>query len=135
MFITYGDTFLPNPNSYDELYYEIIRMHQVFDNLYSMGKHNRNYFVQLKTNALMNFTINDFIIYLLDCEYLFSNILITSLLDFLWRHSYWMSCGYILTGCLVVTSLMDVLWLHSYWMSCGDIPIGCCMVTSLSDII
>ena len=38
MFITYGDTFLPNPNSYDELYYELIRMHQVFDNLYSMGK-------------------------------------------------------------------------------------------------
>jgi len=37
LFITYGDTFLPNPNSYDELYYEIIRMHQVFDNLYSMG--------------------------------------------------------------------------------------------------
>ena len=38
LFITYGDTFLPNPNSYDELYYEIVRMHQVFDNLYSMGK-------------------------------------------------------------------------------------------------
>ena len=37
LFITYGDTFLPNPNSYDELYYEIVRMHQVFDNLYSMG--------------------------------------------------------------------------------------------------
>lgn len=36
MFITYGDTFLPTPNSYDELYYEIVRMHQVFDNLYSM---------------------------------------------------------------------------------------------------
>ncbi|KAK2530564.1 hypothetical protein Q9233_006125 [Columba guinea] len=37
MFITYGDTFLPTPSSYDELYYEIIRMHQNFDNLYSMG--------------------------------------------------------------------------------------------------
>ncbi|XP_074640845.1 armadillo-like helical domain-containing protein 3 [Tubulanus polymorphus] len=37
LFITYGDTFLPSPNSYDELYYEIIRMHQVFDNLYSMA--------------------------------------------------------------------------------------------------
>ncbi|KAG8435394.1 hypothetical protein GDO86_013373 [Hymenochirus boettgeri] len=36
MFITYGDTFLPTPSSYDELYYEIIRMHQIFDNLYSM---------------------------------------------------------------------------------------------------
>lgn len=38
LFITYGDTFLPTPSSYDELYYEIIRMHQVFDNVYSMGK-------------------------------------------------------------------------------------------------
>lgn len=37
MFITYGDTFLPTSNSYDELYYEIVRMHQVFDNLYCMG--------------------------------------------------------------------------------------------------
>lgn len=37
LFITYGDTFLPNPSSYDELYYELIRMHQVFDNLYSMA--------------------------------------------------------------------------------------------------
>lgn len=38
IFITYGDTFLPTPASYDQLYYELIRMHQVFDNLYSMGK-------------------------------------------------------------------------------------------------
>lgn len=37
LFITYGDTFLPSPASYDELYYEIIRMHQAFDNLYSMA--------------------------------------------------------------------------------------------------
>lgn len=37
LFITYGDTFLPSPASYDELYYEVIRMHQVFDNLYSMA--------------------------------------------------------------------------------------------------
>ncbi|CAG9858277.1 unnamed protein product [Phyllotreta striolata] len=36
-FITYGDNFLPTPGSYDELYYEIIRMHQVFDNIYSMA--------------------------------------------------------------------------------------------------
>lgn len=36
MFITFGDTFLPTPTSYDELYYEIIRMHQVFDNMYSL---------------------------------------------------------------------------------------------------
>uniref|UniRef100_A0A6I8QCE4 Armadillo like helical domain containing 3 n=1 Tax=Xenopus tropicalis TaxID=8364 RepID=A0A6I8QCE4_XENTR len=44
MFITYGDTFLPTPSSYDELYYEIIRMHQIFDNLYSMV-------LRLSTNA------------------------------------------------------------------------------------
>jgi len=25
----YGDTFLPDPDSYDQLYYEIIRVHQV----------------------------------------------------------------------------------------------------------
>ncbi|CAL4096699.1 unnamed protein product, partial [Meganyctiphanes norvegica] len=29
LFITYGDTFLSAPSSYDELYYEIMRMHQV----------------------------------------------------------------------------------------------------------
>lgn len=38
LFITYGDTFLPTPGSYDELYYELIRLHQTFDNVYSMGK-------------------------------------------------------------------------------------------------
>lgn len=39
LFITYGDTFLPTPGSYDELYYELIRMHQVFDNVYSLGEY------------------------------------------------------------------------------------------------
>ena len=29
LFITYGDTFLSTPSSYDELYYEVLRMHQV----------------------------------------------------------------------------------------------------------
>ncbi|XP_038045542.1 armadillo-like helical domain-containing protein 3 [Patiria miniata] len=43
LFITYGDTFLPTPGSYDELYYELIRMHQAFDNLYSMAlRHSTN---------------------------------------------------------------------------------------------
>ncbi|EDO48716.1 predicted protein [Nematostella vectensis] len=43
LFITYGDTFLPCPTSYDELYYEIIRVHQIFDNLYSMAlRHSTN---------------------------------------------------------------------------------------------
>ncbi|XP_028033635.1 armadillo-like helical domain-containing protein 3 [Bombyx mandarina] len=37
LFITLGDTFLPTPASYDQLYYELIRMHQVFDNLFYMA--------------------------------------------------------------------------------------------------
>ncbi|XP_047128178.1 armadillo-like helical domain-containing protein 3 isoform X1 [Hydra vulgaris] len=37
LFITYGDTFLPTPTAYDDLYYEIIRVHQIFDNLYTMA--------------------------------------------------------------------------------------------------
>ncbi|XP_035716047.1 armadillo-like helical domain-containing protein 3 isoform X2 [Folsomia candida] len=36
LFITYGDTFLLTANSYDELYYEIIRCQQTFDGLYSL---------------------------------------------------------------------------------------------------
>ena len=39
LFITYGDTFLPNPTTYDELYYELIRVHKVFDDLYALGMH------------------------------------------------------------------------------------------------
>ena len=37
LFVTYGDTFLPSPSSYDELYYEMVRCHQTFDSLYSMA--------------------------------------------------------------------------------------------------
>jgi len=37
VFITYGDTFLPSASSYDELYYELVRCHQTFDNLHSMA--------------------------------------------------------------------------------------------------
>ena len=33
----YGDTFLPNPGSYDELYYELLRQHSVFDALNETG--------------------------------------------------------------------------------------------------
>ncbi|KAK2175815.1 hypothetical protein NP493_705g02037 [Ridgeia piscesae] len=60
LFITFGDTFLPNPGTYDELYYEIIRMHHVFDNLYSMALRYSNSEGQWKetavrlTNALTN---------------------------------------------------------------------------------
>lgn len=32
IFITYGDAFLPNPESYDYLYYDLMRMRIVFDN-------------------------------------------------------------------------------------------------------
>lgn len=38
LFITYGDTFLPNPTTYDELYYELIRVHKVFNDLHSLSK-------------------------------------------------------------------------------------------------
>ena len=38
VFVTYGDMFLPNTTSYDQLYYELIRTHQTFDNVFSMGK-------------------------------------------------------------------------------------------------
>lgn len=44
IFITYGDTFLPNPTNYDELYYEIIRVHEVFQNVYESAK--RHYSVE-----------------------------------------------------------------------------------------
>ncbi len=56
VFITYGDTFLPNPNSYDELYYELIRMHQVFDNLYSMSEHE-NSFCAVKIVFILSKTV------------------------------------------------------------------------------
>nr|XP_002131899.1 armadillo-like helical domain-containing protein 3 [Ciona intestinalis] len=36
MFVTFGDTFLPSPTSYDELYYEIVRMSQIFDTMYTL---------------------------------------------------------------------------------------------------
>lgn len=52
LFITFGDTFLPTPNSYDELYYEIIRMHHVFDNLYSMALRYSNAEGQWKESAM-----------------------------------------------------------------------------------
>ena len=38
LFITYGDTFLPSPVTYDELYYEIMRMQQVFGGVHAMGE-------------------------------------------------------------------------------------------------
>lgn len=37
IFITFGDTFLPDPDSYDELYYELIRVRNLFDNLHEIG--------------------------------------------------------------------------------------------------
>jgi hypothetical protein len=51
LFITYGDTFLPSPTSYDELYYEIIRVHQLFDNLYSLALRYISADSDLKTSA------------------------------------------------------------------------------------
>jgi hypothetical protein len=37
LFITFGDTFLPDPASYDDLYYELIRVGASFDELYDLG--------------------------------------------------------------------------------------------------
>lgn len=37
-FIMYGDYFLASDTQYDELFYEIIRMHSVFDNLNCIGE-------------------------------------------------------------------------------------------------
>jgi hypothetical protein len=38
IFITYGDMFLLSPHTYDELFYEIIRMKSIFMNLNTLGK-------------------------------------------------------------------------------------------------
>lgn len=59
-FITYGDNFLPTPGSYDELYYEIIRMHQIFDNVYSMGKLLFLLLIKLLAAFLNCFTTSDY---------------------------------------------------------------------------
>jgi len=37
LFITYGDTFLPSPADYDELYYELIRVRKLIDHFYQTG--------------------------------------------------------------------------------------------------
>ncbi|CAB0038225.1 unnamed protein product [Trichogramma brassicae] len=37
IFVTYGDTFLLSPHTYDELFYEIIRMKLIFTNLNTMA--------------------------------------------------------------------------------------------------
>ncbi|EDQ91406.1 uncharacterized protein MONBRDRAFT_17860 [Monosiga brevicollis MX1] len=42
LFVTYGDTFLPDPDSYDQLYYELIRERNAFDTLFELAKrHSR----------------------------------------------------------------------------------------------
>lgn len=43
LFITYGDAFLSNPCCYDQLYYEVIRNHAVFENLYSISLRYASY--------------------------------------------------------------------------------------------
>ncbi|EGC34221.1 hypothetical protein DICPUDRAFT_153625 [Dictyostelium purpureum] len=40
LFINYGDSFLPSPNDYDELFYEIIRSGQSIDKLYQFIQDN-----------------------------------------------------------------------------------------------
>ncbi|XP_041477098.1 armadillo-like helical domain-containing protein 3 [Lytechinus variegatus] len=60
LFITYGDTFLPSANCYDQLYYELIRMHQVFDNIYHMARRHVTNNGQYKdsANKLANNIVN-----------------------------------------------------------------------------
>lgn len=60
LFITYGDMLLPSPSSYDELYYEIIRMHTVFDNIYVLSSRNSSSVSEHKLSAtkLSNCLIN-----------------------------------------------------------------------------
>ncbi|XP_064465666.1 armadillo-like helical domain-containing protein 3 isoform X2 [Ornithodoros turicata] len=60
LFITYGDTFLPTAGSYDELYYEVIRMHHVFDSMYSMALRYTSGELQWKESAakLTNHLVN-----------------------------------------------------------------------------
>ncbi|KAJ8670612.1 hypothetical protein QAD02_001871 [Eretmocerus hayati] len=61
IFVTYGDMFLLSPNTYDELFYEIIRMKMIFINLHAMGvRYSSNDASEYKesalklTNALVN---------------------------------------------------------------------------------
>ncbi|XP_075676447.1 armadillo-like helical domain-containing protein 3 isoform X1 [Dermatophagoides pteronyssinus] len=74
IFILYGDNFLHNDHCYDELYYEIIRMHTIFDNLNSFalrhmtkedannkcndGDDNNNHSYKEESNKLINNLIN-----------------------------------------------------------------------------
>jgi len=60
VFITYGDTFLPSATAYDELYYELVRCHQTFDNLHSLtlrystsGGEHKDQAMRI-TNSLVN---------------------------------------------------------------------------------
>lgn len=59
-FITYGDTFLPTPGSYDELYYELIRNSDIFTNLDAMCLRYETMDNEFKENAqkLNNSLIN-----------------------------------------------------------------------------
>ncbi|XP_066581485.1 armadillo-like helical domain-containing protein 3 [Prorops nasuta] len=61
LFITFGDTFLSSPSSYDDLFYEIIRMRHIFTNLHAMAlRYSTNESCEYKehalklTNALVN---------------------------------------------------------------------------------
>ena len=40
LFIIFGDTILHSPIDYDNLYYELLRNHDLFDNLAQLGKHH-----------------------------------------------------------------------------------------------
>lgn len=72
LFVTFGDTFLPSPQSYDDLYYEIIRMYHVFDNLHAMG----NYLLlklKIKCRYVDKFQICYWVLKLLFCSFTLLN--------------------------------------------------------------
>ncbi|XP_014212015.1 UPF0668 protein C10orf76 homolog [Copidosoma floridanum] len=53
IFVTYGDMFLSSYNTYDELFYEIIRMKLIFINLNTMGiRYSTNESYEYKESAL-----------------------------------------------------------------------------------
>ena len=50
MGITYGDTFLPDPPSYDNLFYEIVRSAEVFEQVTLKGEKSDAYCVIKPSN-------------------------------------------------------------------------------------
>jgi len=52
LFITFGDTFLKTPEAYDEVFYETVRCHHIFDNLYAFASRYATSENEFKDSAL-----------------------------------------------------------------------------------